>query len=1075
MANDGTVKIGTELDETGFKEGLQGLNKTASSVLKTGAAAIAGISAAATGAVAGLSALAESTEEYRVAQGKLNTAFEAAGFSAETAQKSYNAFYEILGDTDTATEASQLLAKLAENEEDVSKWTDIAAGVFGTFGDSLPIEGLIEASNETAKVGEVTGVLADALNWAGISEDEFNEKLAACTSESERNQLIMETLAGTYDDATNAFYKNNAALIESRKAQARLDEIMGKLGEQASIVKTEIMTGLTPALENLVENVDWEKLGSAISDFVSAIIDNGPTIISIVAGIGGGFVAWKVATIVSGAVTAIKTLVTALTSATSAQAGLNAVMSANPIVLLITAVAGVTSALFALAGATSLARDETESLTGKIAEARSEYESLSAEIAENQENTAGQIVALQSLVEQENKTAAQKQAIKDLVDDLNESVPELSLAYDDQTDSLNMTTEAIKAAAQAEYDRAKQEAAIERISEAYTEQIQIAEELEAAQKTLEEAQTRYSEATENSTAKTSRQKDKMYAYKGAVIAAQGEVDRLTELQKQNNEEIQNLEVEYGYYTNTTLEEARQASIQLINQYSQETIAVNATTAAIKTKIKAMLAAAQAAGAAAKESMAISGLDPFSLALSTAEYAKSQVEVKRYTDALGALEKAEAEAAGEAQKLNNSLVTGSGGGSSTSKTSGTSRALTTAEKNLQLYQDAVKQLDHEREMDLISEEEYYKRKAELGAKYLEEGSDEQMALEEELYKWEKEQRDQDLENRSKSYQEEADLLKKRLENGEITTEEYFSELNRIQSEYLEEGTDDWVEAMEYRNEEMERLQEDFVDAFTDGLDQIGEEYVSAMEDIQSAQDSLASKLSDTGDLFVSADGYMKLTNLQDGIDQINEYGDSLEKLTDRGISESLMAEILSMDVEDATQYMGKLLEMTDEDFAEYNALWEEKQRRAKEIAENFYADQMDVLETEFTDDLAGALSEVPETMETIGRDAIKAWIEGFQAEQGTAIDAAEAFQAAIDKAMGVVSTTNSSMTPAAATTPQFTTENAVSQAAGVVAMASTSNGNREIVLNLNGTEVARAVVDNIRSVESQSPAIVSDRR
>lgn len=43
-------------------------------------------------------------------------------------------------------------------------------GVSGTFGDALPIEGLIESANETAKVGKVTGVLADALNWAGISE-----------------------------------------------------------------------------------------------------------------------------------------------------------------------------------------------------------------------------------------------------------------------------------------------------------------------------------------------------------------------------------------------------------------------------------------------------------------------------------------------------------------------------------------------------------------------------------------------------------------------------------------------------------------------------------------------------------------------------------------------------------------------------------------------------------------------------------------------------------------------------------------------------------------------------------------
>src|SRR5699024_11638120 len=60
--------------------------------------------------------LDEATEEYRVAQGKLTTAFEAAGYSGEAAQKSYNEFYKILGDTDTATEASQLLAQLAENE-----------------------------------------------------------------------------------------------------------------------------------------------------------------------------------------------------------------------------------------------------------------------------------------------------------------------------------------------------------------------------------------------------------------------------------------------------------------------------------------------------------------------------------------------------------------------------------------------------------------------------------------------------------------------------------------------------------------------------------------------------------------------------------------------------------------------------------------------------------------------------------------------------------------------------------------------------------------------------------------------
>ena len=289
MANDGTVKIGTDIDESGFKSGLSKLGGVAKTALKGTVAAIGGVATAATGAVTGLLALESATEEYRVAQGKLNTAFEAAGYGPETASKAYGDFYKILGDTDTATEASQLLAKLAENEEDVSTWTDIAAGVFGTFGDSLPIEGLIESANETAKVGQVTGVLADALNWAGISEDEFNEKLAECTSESERNQLIMDTLSRTYDQASEAFYRNNEALIQARENQILLDDTLSQLGETVSKVKNNLLSEFLPsiasvvtAFNDLVNGVDGadEALSAAIGDMVTALVEKLPDFLS---------------------------------------------------------------------------------------------------------------------------------------------------------------------------------------------------------------------------------------------------------------------------------------------------------------------------------------------------------------------------------------------------------------------------------------------------------------------------------------------------------------------------------------------------------------------------------------------------------------------------------------------------------------------------------------------------------------------------------------------------------------------------------------------------------------------------
>lgn len=263
-ASDSTEDFGDAMEDASDGAGKLGSGLSAATVAM-GNLISSGIQAALNGIKELGSAiwnLDEATEEYRVAQGKLTTAFEAAGYSGEAAQESYTEFYKILGDTDTATEASQLLAQLAENEQDITKWTNIAAGVCGTFGDALPIEGLIESANETAKVGQVTGSLADALNWVGISEDEFNEKLAACSGESERNRLIMETLSGTYDEASQAFYRNNEALVASREGQAQMDETLAGLGETISNVKNNLRAEFLPAIADVV---------SAFTDMVNGV------------------------------------------------------------------------------------------------------------------------------------------------------------------------------------------------------------------------------------------------------------------------------------------------------------------------------------------------------------------------------------------------------------------------------------------------------------------------------------------------------------------------------------------------------------------------------------------------------------------------------------------------------------------------------------------------------------------------------------------------------------------------------------------------------------------------------------
>lgn len=221
--------------------------------LKVGAA---GIAAAGTA----LLALGASTAEYRAEQAKLVSAFETAGSSAEQAKETYNDLYRVLGDGGQATEAAAHLAKLTTEEQALSEWTNICQGVYATFGDSLPIEGLTEAVNHTAQLGEVQGPLADALEWSGQSTDEFNAKLAECSSLEEREALIRETLNGLYSDAAAKYEENNAQVLAQNEAQAKLQETTAALGEALAPVVTaftqfagEALAVVVPYIQELAD------------------------------------------------------------------------------------------------------------------------------------------------------------------------------------------------------------------------------------------------------------------------------------------------------------------------------------------------------------------------------------------------------------------------------------------------------------------------------------------------------------------------------------------------------------------------------------------------------------------------------------------------------------------------------------------------------------------------------------------------------------------------------------------------------------------------------------------------------
>lgn len=384
---DGTIRIGIELDDGGIKseakaagasagdaagDGLeQGLDQgSKSGADKAGAniesfgdkmkGVLAGISVAALAASIG--ELVSVTNEFQEDMGKLSVAAQQNNVSTDAANGAYRDMVGILGETDQSVEAvNHLFALCGENTQALSDWTNIASGVYATFGDSLPLEGLTEAANETAKVGQVTGPLADAINWAsqaavqqGVAlsgnqaaidaynsaladgatqEDAFNAALAACNTEQERAQLITDTLNGVYAEAGAQYQQTNADVIAYRQSQSDLTAAMSSLGQAFM----PIVTGLTNVATMLL---------SGVQPAVQWFVTNLPIIAPILAGIATTIGLLAVVLNASTIATTAQTVAT--NAAAAAQGLLNMVMNANPIALIVTLIAGLVVAIIGL-------------------------------------------------------------------------------------------------------------------------------------------------------------------------------------------------------------------------------------------------------------------------------------------------------------------------------------------------------------------------------------------------------------------------------------------------------------------------------------------------------------------------------------------------------------------------------------------------------------------------------------------------------------------------------------------------------------------------------------------------------
>lgn len=308
--------------------------------------------------------LADETREYRGEMNKLSSAATSNGYTTEYAKQKYLDLYSVLADeTASNTTVSNFMA-MQMSQENLNTVLHAATGIWAKYGDSIPLDGLAESINETANVGTITGNLADALNWAGINEDDFNEKLSLCSGTQERQTLIVDTLNQTYGTLADSYQENNKNVMEANRATAEYNDVMADLGAEMEPITSAIKRGSADVVRATVKMIDadTEKVAEKIGDAFEWIAENMDDVVRIAKGgavvIGAMFTVNKASQFISSIRNVVSVLglfktasagaTAATTAQTAAQEGLNLAMLASPAGIVTAALGATALAVYAV-------------------------------------------------------------------------------------------------------------------------------------------------------------------------------------------------------------------------------------------------------------------------------------------------------------------------------------------------------------------------------------------------------------------------------------------------------------------------------------------------------------------------------------------------------------------------------------------------------------------------------------------------------------------------------------------------------------------------------------------------------
>lgn len=410
--------------------------------------------------------------------------------------------------TNTAIATTNLAAMLNELASDSS---DVAAIIEDETGKSFA-----DLMAEGKNLGDIMAILSDSVDGNSTA---FSNLWSSSTAGQSALTLLnsgaekFNSTLGQMQNSSGAVERNFGIMADTTEhAQQRMTTAANNL-------KIAIGDQLTPALDKMYS------AGASAFEWAADFVNENPWLVKAITAVTVGL----------GALAAGITLAANAANIAAVATGvLNAVMDANPAFLVAAGVTALVAAIGTFILTLDDADEETKAFTESLQESKSAYEDLSSAMAEEQDTTAATMASLEELLAVEEKSAAQKDIIAQKVEELNEAVPNLGLAYDAASDSINMTGDALERLVEKAAEQEEYEAQVARLSELYTEQAEISARLEEAQAALNEAQETGS---------------------GDTRTLQNNIEELTAAQEENAQQIAELEEASADYAAAMAEQA----------------------------------------------------------------------------------------------------------------------------------------------------------------------------------------------------------------------------------------------------------------------------------------------------------------------------------------------------------------------------------------------------------------------------------------------------------------------------------------------------------------------------------------